>query len=61
MNDRTVLGDVEEGDLTLVLALVRGHHVLHVKLGVRPIVVDHELTPSEKNRDKLGFDKLKNM
>ena len=48
MDDRAVLGDVEEGDLTLVLALVRGDHVLDVKLGVGPVVVDHQLTPNEK-------------
>ena len=45
LNNGAILGDVQEGDLALVLALVRGHHVLHLELGVRPVVVDHELAP----------------
>ncbi len=45
MNDWAVLGDVQESDFALVLALVRGHDVLDVELRVGPVVVDHQLTP----------------
>jgi hypothetical protein len=45
LNDWAVLGDVQESDFALVLALVRGHDVLDVELRVRPVVVDHQLTP----------------
>jgi len=45
LNDGAVLGDVQEGDFALVLALVGGHDVLDVELRVRPVVVDHQLTP----------------
>ena len=50
LNDWAILGDVKEGDFALVLALIRRDDVVHLKLGVRAIVVDEQLTPEITQR-----------
>ena len=48
MNDWAVLGDVQECDFALVLALVRSPDVLDPQRGVGGGLVHYQLTPVQK-------------
>ena len=57
MHDWTVLGDVQKGDLALVLSLVRCPNVLYPQGGVRRRLVNNQLSPVQQLA--LGFGKLR--
>ena len=51
LDDGAVLGDVQEGDLALVLALVRGPDVVQPQAGALLVVVNDQLSPGKRKKN----------